>query len=118
VIARILPIFMAFDLLQDGRELTGRPLRDRRVLLESVVAGSEFVMPVRRLRFAADAVSRARLAARDVLHGEFTHERDRTALEANAVARDAAGGVGGAQAAGDELTVGDTSRARSNSQAA
>jgi len=44
------PMFMAFDLLhQDGRELTGRPLRDRRTRLKSVVAGSEFVLPVRRL---------------------------------------------------------------------
>jgi bifunctional non-homologous end joining protein LigD len=44
------PVFMAFDLLhQDGRELTGRPLRDRRARLESIVAGSEFVLPVRRL---------------------------------------------------------------------
>ena len=44
------PMFMAFDLLhQDGRELTGRPLRDRRAQLENVVAGSEFVLPVRRL---------------------------------------------------------------------
>src|SRR5215470_12650757 len=41
---------MVFDLLhQDGRELTGRPLRDRRARLESVAAGSEFVLPVRRL---------------------------------------------------------------------
>ena len=44
------PMFMAFDLLhQDGRELTGRRLRDRRARLENVVAGSEFVLPVRRL---------------------------------------------------------------------
>jgi ATP-dependent DNA ligase len=44
------PVFMAFDLLhQDGRELTGRPLRERRARLEEVVAGSEFVLPVRRL---------------------------------------------------------------------
>src|SRR5262245_21461548 len=44
------PMFVVFDLLhQDGRELTGRPLRDRRARLESVVAGSEFVLPVRRL---------------------------------------------------------------------
>ena len=44
------PVFMAFDLLhQDGREFTGRPLRDRRARLEIVVAGSEFVFPVRRL---------------------------------------------------------------------
>ena len=32
-----------------GRLLTGRPLRDRRARLESVVAGGEFVLPVRRL---------------------------------------------------------------------
>jgi bifunctional non-homologous end joining protein LigD len=44
------PVFMAFDLLlQDGRELTGRPLRDRRAQMEIVVAGSEFVLPARRL---------------------------------------------------------------------
>jgi bifunctional non-homologous end joining protein LigD len=41
---------MAFDLFyQDGREFTGRPLRDRRARLENVVAGSELVLPVRRL---------------------------------------------------------------------
>jgi bifunctional non-homologous end joining protein LigD len=44
------PVLMAFDLLhQDGRELTGRPLHERRALLENVVEGSGFVMPVRRL---------------------------------------------------------------------
>jgi ATP-dependent DNA ligase len=44
------PIFMAFDLLyRDRRDLTGRPLRDRRARLEDVVAGSELVFPVRRL---------------------------------------------------------------------
>src|SRR5262249_54857797 len=44
------PMFMVFDLLhQDGRELTGRPLSDRRAHLENIVAGSEFVLPVRRL---------------------------------------------------------------------
>jgi bifunctional non-homologous end joining protein LigD len=44
------PMFIAFDLLhQDGRELTGRPLRDRRARLENVVAGSNLVLPVRRL---------------------------------------------------------------------
>jgi bifunctional non-homologous end joining protein LigD len=44
------PMFMAFDLLhEDGRELTGRPLRDRRAWLENVVAGSDLVLPVRRL---------------------------------------------------------------------
>jgi len=41
---------MAFDLLhQEGRELTGRPLRDRRARLENAVAGSDMVLPVRRL---------------------------------------------------------------------
>jgi bifunctional non-homologous end joining protein LigD len=44
------PMFMAFDLLhQDGRELTGRPLRDRRARLENAIEGSELVLPVRRL---------------------------------------------------------------------
>ena len=44
------PMFMAFDVLhQDGRELTGRPLRDRRARLEGVIAGSDLVLPVRRL---------------------------------------------------------------------
>src|SRR5215469_2986131 len=44
------PMFMVFDLLhQDGRELTGRPLRDRRARLENAIAGSDFVLPVRRL---------------------------------------------------------------------
>ena len=43
-------MLMAFDLLhQDGRELTGRPLCDRRARLENVVAGSDLVFPVRRL---------------------------------------------------------------------
>jgi bifunctional non-homologous end joining protein LigD len=45
-----LPIFMAFDLLyRDGRDLSARPLRDRRARLEDVVAGSALVFPVRRL---------------------------------------------------------------------
>src|SRR5215813_8158130 len=44
------PMFMVFDLLhQDGRELTGRPLRDRRARLEAAIEASEFVLPVRRL---------------------------------------------------------------------
>jgi bifunctional non-homologous end joining protein LigD len=43
-------MFMAFDLLhQDGREFTGRPLHERRARLEEAVAGSDFVLPVRRL---------------------------------------------------------------------
>jgi len=41
---------MAFDLLYcDRRDITARPLRDRRARLEDVVAGSELVFPVRRL---------------------------------------------------------------------
>jgi bifunctional non-homologous end joining protein LigD len=44
------PLYMAFDLLyHERRDLTGRPLRDRRARLEDVVAGSELVFPVRRL---------------------------------------------------------------------
>jgi bifunctional non-homologous end joining protein LigD len=44
---------MAFDLLyHDRRDLTGRPLRERRARLEDVVIGSDLVFPVRRL--AAD----------------------------------------------------------------
>jgi len=44
-------LYMAFDLLyHDRRELTGRPLRDRRARLEDV----ELVFPVRRL--AADGL--------------------------------------------------------------
>ena len=43
-------MFMVFDLLhQDGRELTARPLRDRRARLENAIAGSDLVLPVRRL---------------------------------------------------------------------
>jgi len=41
---------MVFDLLrQDGREFTGRPLRERRARLEDVIAGGDLVLPVRRL---------------------------------------------------------------------
>ncbi|HZN69203.1 MAG TPA: hypothetical protein VFB66_28250 [Tepidisphaeraceae bacterium] len=44
------PLFMGFDLLyQQRRDLTGRPLRERRAPLEDVVAGSDLVFPVRRL---------------------------------------------------------------------
>jgi len=43
------PVCMAFDLLYQGRrDLTARPLRDRRARLE-VVVGSELVFPARRL---------------------------------------------------------------------
>jgi ATP-dependent DNA ligase len=48
---------MAFDLLyRDGRDLTGRPLRERRTCLEDSVAGSELVFAVRR--FAPDGLAR------------------------------------------------------------
>ena len=53
------------------------------------------------LRPSVDPVRRARLA-RDVLHdrdGALTHERDRHRVGAHAVARDAAGGVGGTEPA-------------------
>jgi ATP-dependent DNA ligase len=44
------PLFMAFDLLYyDRRDLTARPLRDRRARLEDVVANNDLVFPVRRL---------------------------------------------------------------------
>jgi bifunctional non-homologous end joining protein LigD len=43
-------VFMAFDLLyRDGRDVTARPLRDRRLRLEDIVAGNNLVFPVRRL---------------------------------------------------------------------
>jgi bifunctional non-homologous end joining protein LigD len=49
------PLFMALDLLyHDRRDLTGRPLRDRRARLENVVANNDLVFPVRRL--AADGL--------------------------------------------------------------
>jgi bifunctional non-homologous end joining protein LigD len=43
------PIDMAFDLLYDRRDLTARPLRDRRARLEDIVANNDLVFPVRRL---------------------------------------------------------------------
>jgi bifunctional non-homologous end joining protein LigD len=44
------PLLMVFDILyHGGRDLTARPLRDRRARLEDVVAGNELVFPVRRL---------------------------------------------------------------------
>jgi bifunctional non-homologous end joining protein LigD len=60
------PLFMAFDLLyQDRRDLTVRPLRDRRARLEDVVAGSELIFPGAAARAGRDggveAGGRARL---------------------------------------------------------
>ena len=47
------PLLMVFDIVfHNGRDLCARPLRDRRVHLEDVVAGSELVFPVRRLAAA------------------------------------------------------------------
>jgi len=44
------PLLITFDLLhQDGRELAGRPLRERRARLEDTIAGGDLVLPVRRL---------------------------------------------------------------------
>ena len=44
------PMFMVFDLLHhSGRDLIGRPLRERRARLEDVVADNDLVLPVRRL---------------------------------------------------------------------
>jgi len=44
------PMFIAFDVLyRNRRELTGRPLRERRARLEDVVADADLVLPVRRL---------------------------------------------------------------------
>jgi hypothetical protein len=41
---------MAFDVMYlDARDLSQRPLRERRQRLEELVAGSELVFPVRRL---------------------------------------------------------------------
>ena len=41
---------MVFDMLyRNGRDVSARPLRDRRASLEDVVAGSDLVFPVRRL---------------------------------------------------------------------
>jgi len=49
------PLLMAFDVLyRDGEDLTGRPLRERRHVLEAVIAGSAAVLPTRRL--AADGL--------------------------------------------------------------
>lgn len=44
------PLLMAFDVLyHDGADVAARPLRERRVLLEDLVAGGERVFAVRRL---------------------------------------------------------------------
>jgi ATP-dependent DNA ligase len=41
---------MVFDLpYRNGRDLSQRPLRERRQRLEDLVAGSELIFPVRRL---------------------------------------------------------------------
>jgi bifunctional non-homologous end joining protein LigD len=49
------PLLMAFDVLyRDGEDLRGRSLRERRPVLEAVIAGSATILPARRL--AADGL--------------------------------------------------------------
>jgi len=44
------PLFVAFDVLyRDGEDLTPRPLRERRRLLEELLANASMVFPARRL---------------------------------------------------------------------
>ncbi len=44
------PMLMVFDVLHHaGRDLTARPLRERRARLEDLVTDSDLVLPVRRL---------------------------------------------------------------------
>src|SRR5262249_20163862 len=44
------PMLIALDVLyRNGRDLTGRPLRERRVRLEDVIANADLILPVRRL---------------------------------------------------------------------
>jgi bifunctional non-homologous end joining protein LigD len=43
-------MYMVFDVLhRDGREVTGRPLREGRARLEDTIADNDLVLPVRRL---------------------------------------------------------------------
>jgi bifunctional non-homologous end joining protein LigD len=43
------PLLMVFDLLYASRDVTKRPLRERRARLEDLVTGHERIFPVRRL---------------------------------------------------------------------
>jgi bifunctional non-homologous end joining protein LigD len=44
------PLLIVFDMLyRSGRDLTQRPLRDRRARLEELLAGADRILPVRRL---------------------------------------------------------------------
>jgi len=55
------PMFMVLDLLhQDGRELAGRPLRERCARMEDGVADNDLVLPVRRLALNGFEASRGR----------------------------------------------------------
>jgi ATP-dependent DNA ligase len=56
---------------QDRRDLTGRPLWDRRARLEKIVAGSELVFPV-RLALNGEAM---RIVARALATGEEMNRR-------------------------------------------
>jgi hypothetical protein len=65
----------------------------------AVTRGEAASGSLRLKRWSTNSTSRLRLLARDVLHdrdGALAHERDRHGMGAHAVARDAAGGVGGA----------------------
>jgi ATP-dependent DNA ligase len=70
---------MPFDLLYcDRRDLTGRPLRDRRARLEDVAAGSELVFLVRRL--AADGLEALKQVVERGYEG-YVAKDERTAYE-------------------------------------
>jgi len=44
------PVLIAFDVLYvKGRDVSQRPLHERRARLEDIVAGAGFIYPVRRL---------------------------------------------------------------------
>ena len=47
------PVLIAVDVLYVGRDVSQRPLRERRARLEDVVAGAGFIYPVRRLALDA-----------------------------------------------------------------
>jgi bifunctional non-homologous end joining protein LigD len=45
-----LPVYMVFDVLElDGRDLRGKPLKERRRILQKLVGGHGIIFPVRRL---------------------------------------------------------------------
>ena len=84
------PMFMVFDLLHhDRRELTGRPLRERRSRLEDVVADNDLVLSVRRL--ASDGME----AWKQVIERRRDHRsRDRLGTARSLARGDKAGADG------------------------